>query len=41
MGDFNIHYKEHEDVNFTKDDEEKEKIINKFENELKLINTNN
>ena len=41
MGDFNIHQKEHNDIIFYNDDTEKEKLINKFENSLNLINTNN
>ena len=41
MGDFNIHYEEHNDIIFTKDDREKELIINNLEKKLNLINTNN
>ena len=41
MGDFNIHQKEHNDIIFNNDDIEKEKLINRFESSINLINTNN
>ena len=41
MGDFNIHYREHNDIVFNTDDIEKENLINKFEDSIKLMNTNN
>ncbi len=41
LGDFNMHFRNHNDINYLKSDELKENIINNFLKKTNMIITNN